>query len=287
MKKKRFSRRHVEEGIFKALMLLAFGVVVGSLGYILVVVLVKGLPSLSLAMLTQIPEGGYYLGKGGGISNAIVGSIYLASGGTFLGLLISLPLALFMQVYAVRSRWANWVRLALDVLWGIPSIVYGAFAFTIMLAAGIRASLLGGILTLALLEIPLMTRAVDEVVRMVSADLEQASFALGAYRFETAIHVIARQMLPGILAAMLLAFGRGIGDAASVLFTAGYTDRLPTSLLRPVASLPLAIFFQLNTPSPEVQQRAYAAALVLTAIVLVISLGTRWLAGRLSKFTIK
>ncbi len=122
---------------------------------------------------------------------------------------------------------------------------------------------------------------------MVSADLEQASFALGAYRFETAIHVIARQMLPGILTAMLLAFGRGIGDAASVLFTAGYTDRLPTSLLRPVASLPLAIFFQLNTPTPEVQQRAYAAALVLTAIVLVISLGTRWLAGRFSKFTIK
>ncbi len=160
MKKKRFSRRHFEEAIFKALMLLSFGVVAGSLGYILVVVLVKGLPSLSVAMLTQVPQGGYYLGKGGGILNAIVGSLYLASGGTLLGLVVSLPLALFMQVYGVRSHWANWVRLALDVLWGIPSIVYGAFAFTIMLATGIRASLLGGILTLALLEIPIMTRAV-------------------------------------------------------------------------------------------------------------------------------
>ena len=287
MKKKHFSRRHLEETIFKFLMLLSFSIVAASLGYILIAVLVKGLPAVSWAMLTQSPEGGYYLGKGGGILNAIVGSLYLAGGGTLLGLLISLPLALFMQVYAMRSRWANWIRLALDVLWGIPSIVYGAFAFTIMLATGMRASLLGGILTLALLEIPIMTRAIDEVVRMVSADLEQASFALGAYRFETAIHVIARQMLPGILTAMLLAFGRGMGDAAAMLFTAGYTDRMPTSLLRPVASLPLAIYFQLNTPYPEVQQRAYAAALVLTAIVLAISLGTRWLTARFSKFSIK
>jgi phosphate transport system permease protein len=99
--------------------------------------------------------------------------------------------------------------------------------------------------------------------------------------------VVVRQMLPGILTAVLLAFGRGIGDAASVLFTAGYTDRLPTSLFRPVASLPLAVFFQLGTPFPEVQRRGYASALVLTAIILVISLGSRWLSSRLAKFTIK
>jgi phosphate transport system permease protein len=94
-------------------------------------------------------------------------------------------------------------------------------------------------------------------------------------------------MLPGIVTAVLLAFGRGIGDAASVLFTAGYTDRIPNSLLRPVASLPLAVFFQLGTPFPEVQRRAYASALVLTAIVLVISLGSRWLAARLGRYAIK
>jgi len=99
--------------------------------------------------------------------------------------------------------------------------------------------------------------------------------------------VVTRQMLPGIVTAILLAFGRGIGDAASVLFTAGYTDRLPTSLLRPVASLPLAVYFQLSMPYPEVQKRAYAAALILTVIVLVISLGARWLASRLSKNVIR
>ena len=122
---------------------------------------------------------------------------------------------------------------------------------------------------------------------MVPFGLKEASYALGATRLETSLHVIVRQTLPGLLTAVLLAFGRGIGDAASVLFTAGYTDRLPTSLVRPVASLPLAVYFQLGTPLPEVQQRAYAAALVLTVIVLLTSVVARWLAHRLSRHVIR
>jgi phosphate transport system permease protein len=179
------------------------------------------------------------------------------------------------------------VRLSLDVLWGIPSIVYGAFGFTVMLLLGLRASLLGGILALALLELPIMTRAIDEVLKMVPCELKESAFALGTTRYEVALGILVRQVLPGIVTGVLLAFGRGIGDAASVLFTAGYTDRLPGSLLRPVASLPLAVFFQLGTPFPEVQQRAYAAALILTAIVLTVSLGSRWLAGRLARHVVK
>jgi phosphate transport system permease protein len=280
-------RRHLEEGIIKILMILSFALVVGSLGFILVTVLIKGLPALNLAMITQAPKGGYYLGKEGGILNAIIGSLYLAGGGTLLALMFSLPISLYMESYARRSRYADFVRLSLDVLWGIPSIVYGAFGFTIMLALGMRASLLGGILVLALLEIPIMTRAMDEVIRMMPFDLERASYALGSTHIETAASVIVRQMLPGIVTAILLAFGRGIGDAASVLFTAGYTDRIPTSLFRPVASLPLAVFFQLGTAFPEVRQRAYAAALVLTVIILAVSLGSRWLSSKLSKYTIK
>lgn len=285
--KKHFTWRRFEEKLFQALMLLAFALVVGALGFILATILIKGLPALNLAMLTETPQGGYYLGKGGGILNAIAGSLDLAVGATLLALLFSLPLALFLQAFAGRSRWARWVRLALDVLWGIPSIVYGAFGFTLMLAVGLRSSLLGGILALALLELPILTRSIDEVIQMIPPDLPQASFALGANRLETAIHVITRQALPGMVTGILLAFGRGIGDAASVLFTAGYTDRMPNSLFRPVASLPLAIFFQLGTPYPEVQQRGYAAALILTAIVLAVSLGARFISRRLSRFTIK
>ena len=285
--KKKFARRHVEEAIFKVLMIGSFVLVVGSLGLILLTVIVKGLPALTLDMLTQTPKGGYYLGKEGGILNAIVGSLYLAGGGTLLALIIALPIVIYLAMYATRSRWAATVRLSLDVLWGIPSIVYGAFAFIIMLAIGMRASLLGGIIVLGLLELPIMVRAIDEVVRIMPFEMKEASFSLGATRFETAVKVIVRQTLPGIVTAILLAFGRGIGDAASVMFVAGYTDRMPESLLRPAASLPLAVFFQLGTPFPEVQQRAYAAALILTTIVLIVSLGSRWLSGRLSRYVVK
>jgi phosphate transport system permease protein len=285
--KKCWHKRHIEEAVLKTLMLFSFLVVAGALVLILGTVLVKGLPALNWQMVTQTPKGGYYLGKEGGILNAILGSLYLAGGGTLLALIFSLPIALYLETYVSKSSWGRYVRVSLDVLWGIPSIVYGAFGFTLMLSLGLRASLLGGIIVLALLELPIMTRAMDEVIRLMPADLEQASLALGSTRLETAIHVVTRQMLPGILTAILLAFGRGIGDAASVLFTAGYTDRIPTSLMRPVASLPLAVFFQLGTPFPEVQQRAYASALILTVIVLAISLGSRWVAARMGKYSVK
>ena len=122
---------------------------------------------------------------------------------------------------------------------------------------------------------------------MAPPELKESAFALGSTRFEVAFKVIARQALPGILTGMLLAFGRGIGDAASMLFTAGYTDRLPTSLLRPTASLPLAVFYQLGTPYPEVQQRGYTSALILTFVILAVSLGSRWIALRLGRNVVK
>lgn len=276
-----------EELIFQELMIASALIVIGSLVFVLAVVVLKGLPALNLAMLIQAPKGGYYLGGEGGILNAITGSLCLAGGATVLALLLSLPIALFLQVYSGKSRFSEFTRLSLDVLWGVPSIVYGAFGFTIMVFLGVRASLLGGVMALTLLELPIMSRAMEEVISMVPFELKESAYALGATRLEMAMSVVVRQCLPGILTAILLAFGRGIGDAASVLFTAGYTDNLPSSLFRPVASLPLVVFFQLATPFPEVQQRAYASALVLTIIVLLISLDCRLVAGRFTAHVIR
>jgi phosphate transport system permease protein len=283
----RWERRHLAEAVVMGLMYLSLAMVAGSLALILFTVVLRGLPALSWEMISRPPEGGYFMGKGGGVLNAIVGSLFLASGGTVLALLLGFPIALYLETYLGDSARGRYVRLSLDVLWGIPSIVYGAFGFTLMLAIGLRASLLAGILVLALLELPIMVRAMDEVIRRMPVDLEQAALALGSTKLEVALRVVTRQMLPGIITAILLAFGRGIGDAASVLFTAGYTDRITTSLLRPTASLPLAVFFQLASPFPEVQKRGYASALILTVIVLVISLGSRWISSRLSRYTVR
>jgi len=281
-------RRKIEESLFKALMIASTLIILLSLVLILATVIMKGLPALNLAMITQTPKGGFYLGKEGGILNAIVGSLYLATGATFLAILISLPVALYLNVYAKKgSRIITFTRFSLDVLWGVPSIVYGAFGFTIMLFFGLRASLLGGIIAVSLLVLPIMTRAMDEVIRMVPKELLEASYALGATRLETALKVVVRQALPGILTAVLIAFGRGIGDAASVIFTAGFSDFIPYSLFRPAATLPLAIFFQLGTPFPEVQDRAYASAFILTVIILIISIASRVLTRRFTRHIVK
>lgn len=269
-------------------MLLSTWLIIGVLGLILGTIIWKGFTALTWAMLTQTPKGGFYLGKEGGILNAILGSLYLALGATALAALVSIPIVLYLNVYLKRnSKLAMFIRFIFDVLWGIPSIVYGAFGFAVMLYFGLRASLFAGIITVALLILPIMSRAIDEVLKMVPFELKETGFALGSTRLEVAWKIVFRQALPGILTGILIAFGRGIGDAASVLFTAGYTDYIPTSIFQPVATLPLAIFFQLGTPFPEVQQRGYAAAVVLTAIILVISILSRILTKRYTKNIVK
>jgi len=280
-------RRYIEERIFKGLMVFSTVLILSSLVMILLTILAKGLPYLTLDMVTKTPQGGYYLGKGGGILNAIIGSLYLAGGATLLAFLFSLPVALYLNVYSrPDGKFVSFCRFAFDVLNGVPSIVFGAFGFTIMIYFSMRASLLGGIIAIALLVLPMLIRSMDEVIRLVPRELLDASFALGATRWETALKVVARQSLPGILTAVLIAFGRGIGDAAAVIFTAGFTDAIPTSLLRPVATLPLAIFFQLGVPIPEVQGRAYASALVLTIMILIISIAARLLSRRLTRHVV-
>lgn len=273
-----------EEQFFLWLMRLVTGSIVLVFLLILATIFVKGVHAVSWDMITKVPEGGFYLGKGGGILNAILGSLYLALGAVFIAVLLGLPIALGMNVHWVkRKRWVNGLRFLLDTLWGVPSIVFGAFGFALMTYFEMRASLGAGMLTVALFIVPIFVRALDEVLRTVPHGLLEASFSLGASKTRTAYTVFFRQALPGFITAILLAFGRGIGDAASVLFTAGYTDHIPTSLNDATATLPLAIFFQLSSPIPEVKERAFAAALILTGIILVISIVSRLSVKRYKK----
>jgi len=284
----RLKRRKWLDRAFHRLMLISAILVVGSLLLILGIILGKSLPALKISMITRTPGTGYYLGQEGGILNAIVGSLEITTGATLLAIILALPGVIFLNTYLKKkSARAEVVRLMLDILWGIPSIVYGAFGFLLMLTMHLRASLLAGMVTLALVELPVLARSVDETMRLVPSELKEATFSLGASRWQTATRVVLRQVFPGLTTAVLIALGRGLGDAASVLFTAGYTDRLTTSLLQPVATLPLAIFFQLNSPFPEVQQRAYASAAILTLMILAISLAARFLARRLGRHRIK
>jgi len=279
--------RIIEEKFFRALMFISTNLIVIILLLIIFSILYKGLPSLSWEMISQTPKGGFYFGKEGGILNAIIGSLYLAIGSTFLAFIVGLPVALLMNVILVKhKKLINAIRFLLDLLWGIPSIVYGAFGFTIMIYLGIQTSLLAGIITVTLFIIPIMVRAMDEVLKTINIGLLETSLSLGSTHSETAFRVFLRQASPGLVTAGLLSFGRAIGDAASVLFTTGYTDHIPTSLSQPTATLPLAIFFQLSSPIEEVKNRAYASAVVLTVIILIISVLARLYSKKYQKHKI-
>lgn len=279
--------KFIEEKIFKVLMYVATLVVLGLVFSIIWTIISKGWSAMSWDMISKLPGGGFYIGKEGGFLNAIVGSLYIVGASAILGLAVSIPVVFYMNIYLKKSsKIAYLARLAYDVLFGIPSIVYGAFAFTIMIYFGLRTSLGGGIIVVTLLIIPIFIRSMDEAARQFPREILDTTYSLGATRFET-IRVVIRQIAPGIATATLLSIGRAIGDAAGVMFTAGYTDRIPESLSQPAATLPLAVFFQMSSPVKEVQDRAYAAALVLTIIVLILSISGRLITNRFSKNKLK
>lgn len=275
--------KQYEELLFKILMVISMVIVFGVVFSVIWTIVSKGYKAISWEMVSQLPGGGFYIGKEGGFLNAIVGSLYIVGASTVLGLIISIPVVFFLNVYLKKSsKLAYIARLAFDVLFGVPSIVYGAFGFTIMVFFGLRASLLGGIIVITLLIIPIFIRTMDEATREFPRDILDATYALGATKWET-LKVVIRQIAPGIATATLLSIGRAIGDAAAVMFTAGYSDRIPTALSQQTATLPLSVFFQLSSPIPEVRNRAYAAALVLTIIVLILSILGRFFTNRFSK----
>jgi phosphate transport system permease protein len=276
--------KFIEEKIFRILMIAATLMVFAFVISIIYTIIIRGWNALSLDLVSRMGTSGLYTSKGGGgFLSAIVGSLYIVGASTCLGLLISIPVVFYLNVYLKkRSKMAYIARIAYDVLFGIPSIVYGAFGLTIMVYLGLKGSLGSGIIVVTLLIIPIFIRSMDEIARQFPRDILDATYALGATRFET-IGVVLRQISPGIATATLLSVGRAIGDAASVMLTAGYTDNIPSRLSQPVSTLPMLIFNLYNQPAKEAQDRGYAAALVLTLIVLALSLTGRFITNRFSK----
>lgn len=274
--------KFIEEKVVKALMWVSVSLVILVVASIICTIFVKGFGSLSWDMVTKVPGRNWNTTDDGGFINAIWGSVIVVAPATLIAMVVSIPVVFYMNLYKRRSNWLSYVaRLAYDVLYGIPSIVYGAFAFMIMVMVGMRASVLGGIIVSTLLIIPMFIRNGDEISKSVPDDMIDAAYSLGATKWET-LKVVVRQVLPGMATATLLAVGKAIGDAAAVMFTAGFSDSMATSLSSPTATLPLAIFNWVTMPDPF-PGRAYAAALVLTVIVLILSLGGRWITNHFTK----
>src|ERR1041385_1255791 len=159
-------RRKIIEKLFIFLMKASTAFVMLPLFLIVLTILWRGIPAINLDMITQTPKGGFYLGKEGGVLNAIAGSFYLSSLATLFAVLVSLPVVIFLNVYHRRGSNTAWViRLCMDVMAGVPSIVFGAFGFIIMLFFGMKVSLLAGIITVGILILPITIRKMDEIMK--------------------------------------------------------------------------------------------------------------------------
>jgi phosphate transport system permease protein len=231
-----------------------------------------GASSLSIDFFTRMPQP---VGEaGGGMANAIVGTLILV----LIASAVGLPVGIGAGLYLAERRGtllATTVRFLSDVLNGLPSVVIGIFAWQFLVRPVGHFSALAGGIALGAMMIPLVTRATEEMIRLVPIALREAALALGYARWRTSLVVVLRTALPGIVTGALVAVARIAGETAPLLFTAFGNQFWSVSLAHPTAALPLQIFTYAISPYDEWHSLAWAGALVLIGIVLVISLLAR------------
>ena len=265
-------RRRVRSSVMVGLMYAAAALAILPLLIIVIHLLRLGATSFNVAFFTQMqrPPGE----GGGGMANAIVGTLILISIASAVGL----PVGIGAGLYLAEKRstlLATTVRFLADVLNGLPSIVMGIFAWQLLVKPVRHFSALAGGIALGAMMIPMVTRTTEEMVRLVPISLREAALALGYSRWRTALSIVLRTALGGIVTGALVAMARIAGETAPLLFTALGNQFWSTSLRAPIAALPLQIFNYAISPYDEWHAQAWTGALVLVGIVFVISLAAR------------
>lgn len=267
-----YRRRRLTDLLMTGLAGLAVLVAVVPLFSILISVAIRGLSALNLDFFTKMPVP---IGEtGGGVLNAIVGSGILVGLGTLIGLPIGLLSAIYLAEYG-RGRLADTVRLFTEVMSGLPSIVVGIFAYAIVVRPLHHFSALAGGVALGILMIPVVTRTAEEMIRMVPQSLREAGLALGLPRWRVTVSIVLPSAASGIVTGAMLAVARIAGETAPLLFTALNNAFFSTSLLRPIASLPVQIYTYATSPYEELHRIAWGAVFVLVMMVLITNLLTR------------
>lgn len=270
-------RRSIVSGLMIGLTYLAAFLAMVPLVLILGYLVVKGAGSISPDFFTELPRP---VGEaGGGMSNAIIGTLILVGIASAIGLPIGIGAGLYLAEYRA-TRLATLVRFLADVLNGLPSIVLGIFAWQILVRPFGRFSAMAGGVALGAMMIPFVTRTTEEMVRTVPASLREAALALGYPRWRVSLAIVLRTAAAGIVTGALVAVARIAGETAPLLFTALGNNFWSTDLREPIAALPLQIFTYANTPYDEWRSLAFAGALVLIGIILVISIVARLVTGK-------
>ena len=271
-------RRRVVDRLMLGIVILLTALALLPLGFILIYVVIKALPALNLGFFTQTPEP---VGiAGGGMLNAIVGTLLLVSMASIMAIPVSILTGIYLNERG-SSRFANIVRLLTNTLAGVPSIAAGLFAYTLVVIAMGGFSAFSGSVALAILMMPVMVRATEEGLRMVPRELREGALALGIPQWKATIRVILPTALSSIVTGILLSVARASGEAAPLLFTAFGSPFLTFDPTHPIAALPLQIFVYATSPYQVSKDLAWTGALTLVVIVLMTSLLARLIAARL------
>jgi phosphate transport system permease protein len=250
------------------------------LAFVLFYVVTQGLASLSVGFFTEMPRPAGE--AGGGMANAIVGSLMV----TGIGAIFAIPIGLLSGIYAAEypgTRFASAVRFAADTLNGVPSIVVGIFVYGIAVVPFRQFSALAGGLALGIMMIPLIMRTTEELLRLVPPTLREGALALGATRARAVFTVVVPAALPGILTGILLALARIAGETAPLLFTAFNNRFWSTDPTQPISTLTVQVFTYAVAPYDDWHRQAWAGALVLVGLVLICSLLARVATARMEK----
>jgi len=247
--------------------------------FILGTLLFKGAGSLSVDFFTKMPAPAGE--TGGGVANAIVGTLLMVGTACLIGIPIGIGAGVFASEYP-GNRLSIVSRFVADVLNGTPSIVIGVFAWTWIVAKQKHFSGFAGSVALAILMVPMVMRTTEEIIKLVPHSLREAALALGYQRWRTTLQIVLLTALPGILTGALLAVARIAGETAPLLFTALGSQYMGTDLAQPVASLPLTVYTYATGPYEEWHRYAWAAALVLILLVFVLSMGARFATRRMA-----
>lgn len=266
-------RRRATSYVFVTLTYIAALIATLPLLLILYHLLKQGASSVNWAFFTKVPKS---VGEtGGGMANAIVGTGILVLLASILGLPVGIGAGLYLAEQR-GTKLATTVRFLSDVLNGLPSIVLGIFAWQVLVRPFKHYSALAGAIALAAMMIPLVTRATEEMIRLVPVSMREAALALGYSKWRTSLSVVLRTALPGIVTGALVAVARIAGETAPLIFTALGNQFWSVSPTQPIAALPMQIYTYATTPYDDLHRQAWAGALVLLGLVLVISLAARY-----------
>jgi phosphate transport system permease protein len=241
----------------------------------------KGLGSLSLDFFTKDPTGNF-LGDAGGARSAILGTLELVGLATAIAVPIGIGVALYLTEFGRGGRFASLVRYFVDVMTGVPSIVFGLFVYIVLIKTGAFGSFMGwkGAVALALLMLPIVVRSAEVVLLLVPQALREAALALGAPRWRVILRVVVPAAAPGLVTGSLLAVARAAGETAPLLFTAESANNTSFDLGQRMNSLPLQIFSDVGQAQDRLIGRAWGSALTLVALILIVTLLARLVARR-------